>query len=128
FGGEGEQRDRLKVFKTRGPVERGCVAAVFRVYGYLSCVTALFPPQVFSKPVAREFESTVLQEPGKQEVARFEERNPLFVNHLALREQCSYFEVQEGGRDNEELGGLVEVVCAALFVLGKVGNELIGDQ
>src|SRR6202034_1357450 len=49
----------------------------------------------------------------------------LLVLHLAAREQPGCLEVEQGGRDDQEVADLVQVPAAG--ALGDVGNELVGD-
>ena len=56
----------------------------------------------------------VLQQPGEEQVARLEQREVLLVLDLAAGQQPGRLEVEQGGGDDEELGGLAEVPDRAL--------------
>jgi hypothetical protein len=68
-------------------------------------------------------ERAVLHEPGEQEVAGLEQREVVLVLDVALRQQPSRLEVEQRGRDQQELGGLFEIVAEVL----DVADELVGD-
>ena len=51
----------------------------------------------------------VLEEAGEQQVARLQQREVLLVLHLGRRQQPGRLEVEQRGRDNEELRCLAEV-------------------
>ena len=55
----------------------------------------------------------VLQQPGEQQVAGLEQGEVLLVLDLAGRQQPGGLEVEQGGGDDQELGGLAEVPVAA---------------
>ncbi len=66
----------------------------------------------------------VLQQPGEQQVTRLEQREILLVLDLRGRQQPRGLEVEQRGRDDEELGGLAQVP----FGRGaEVRDELVGD-
>ena len=67
----------------------------------------------------------VLQQAREQHVAGLEQREVLLVLHLGLREQARGLEVEQGRRDDEEAGGLLEVGVVAQG--GGVGDEVVGD-
>ena len=82
-------------------------------------------------PLADPLEGSVLQQPGEQQVAGFEQGEVFGVVHLALGQQPGGFEVEQGGGDHDELGGLFEIPPTGP-VLGlaslDVGQELVGDN
>ena len=69
----------------------------------------------------------VLQQPGEEQVAGLDEGEVLVVLRARRREQARGLEVEQGGGDEEELGGLAEVPVA-VGGLGRldVGDELVG--
>ena len=70
-------------------------------------------------------ERPVLQQPGEQQVADFQQREIFLVVDLAGRQQPRGFEVEQRRRDDEECSGLVE---PHLGTDGAgVGDEIIGD-
>jgi len=58
-------------------------------------------------------------------VARFEQRQVLLVLYLGSGQQPGRLQIEQGGCDDEELGGLVQVPVGAHGV--DVRDELIGD-
>jgi hypothetical protein len=67
----------------------------------------------------------VLQQPGEQQVAGLEQGVvAVFGVRLRVRQQPRGLEVEQGGRDDEELRGLVEVHVVA--ERGEVGDEVVG--
>ena len=50
----------------------------------------------------------------------------LGVDELALRQQPGDLQVEQGGRDDEELGRLVELLL--VVDAAQVGDELVGDR
>ena len=70
-------------------------------------------------------ERPVLQQPGEQQVPRLQQREVLVVLDVARRQQPGRLEVEQGGRDHEELAGLVEIPLRAAGP--DVGDELVGD-
>ena len=71
-------------------------------------------------------ERAVLQQPGEQQVARLEQREVLLVLDVALRQQPRRLEVEQGGGDEQERRGLLEVPLRSPAGL-DVGDELVGD-
>ena len=73
-------------------------------------------------------EGAVLQQARKEQVAGLDQGQVLLVLGTDLWEQPGRLEVQECGRDQEELRGLREIP-AGLGLLGRldVGDELVGD-
>ena len=71
-----------------------------------------------------EFVGAVLQQPGEEEVARLQQRQVLLVLDVAGRQQPRRLEVEQRGRNEEELGGLSEIPIAGRR---EVGEELVGD-
>ena len=67
----------------------------------------------------------VLQQPGEQQVAGLEQGEVLGVLHLGVGQQPGGLEVEQRGRDDEELRGLVEVRVVA--ERREVGDEVVGD-
>ena len=51
----------------------------------------------------------VLQQPGEEQVPRLEQGQVLLVLDLGRGQQPGRLEVEQGGRDDQELAGLVEV-------------------
>ena len=75
-------------------------------------------------------EGAVLEQSGEQQVARLEQREVLLVLDVPLRQQAGGLEVQQGGGDQEERRGLVEVPLVAVAGGGTgldVRDELVGD-
>ncbi len=68
----------------------------------------------------------VLQEAGEEQVAGLQQRQVLLVLHLGGREQTGRLQVQQGGRDQQELTGLVEIPVVAHGP--DVRNELVGHH
>ena len=60
----------------------------------------------------RQLVGAVLQQPGEQQVARLEQREVLLVLDLGRRQQPGGLEVEQGRRDDQELGRLAEVPLA----------------
>ena len=60
----------------------------------------------------RELVRAVLQQPGEEQVARLEQREVLLVLDVGGRQQPRGLQVEQGRRDDEELGGLAEVPAA----------------
>src|SRR5207249_8372048 len=73
----------------------------------------------------RLLESLVLQQAREQQVARLQQGQVLLVLDDRGGQQPGGLEVEQGGRDNEELAGLVEVPVVAHRP--DVGDELVGD-
>ncbi len=71
------------------------------------------------------FERAVLQQPGEQQVANLEQRQVFFVVDLSGRQQPGGLEVEQGGGDHQERGGLLQVQLGS--DLAGVGDEVIGD-
>src|SRR6185312_3154145 len=68
----------------------------------------------------------VLQEPCEQQVARLEQRVAAVLRgRLGVGQQPGGLQVEQRGRDDEELRGLVEVRVVA--ERGEVGDEVVGD-
>ena len=67
----------------------------------------------------------VLQQPGEEEVTGLEQLEVVLVVDLGGRQQPGGLEVEEGGGDDEELAGLVEVQFLAQRA--QVRDELVGD-
>ena len=75
------------------------------------------------EPGRHLFERAVLQQAGEQQVARLEQRDVLGVDELALRQQAGDLHVEQRRGDDEELGGLVELLVGV--ELAQVGDELV---
>jgi hypothetical protein len=74
-------------------------------------------------------EGPVLQQAREQQVARLDEGEVLVVLRAGLRQQPGRLEVQQGRRDEQELGGLRQVPARGFRPLGlDVGDELVGDR
>ncbi len=67
----------------------------------------------------------VLQQPGEQQVTGLQQGEVLLVLHLARGQQPGRLEVEQGGRDQQEVARLVEVPLGAPGA--DVGDELVGD-
>ena len=67
----------------------------------------------------------VLQQPGEQQIPGLEQRQILLILHFTGREQPGGLQVEQGGRDDEEVADLIQVPAAG--ALGDVGDELVGD-
>ncbi len=67
----------------------------------------------------------VLQQPREQQVAGLQQREILLVLHVARGQQPGGLQVEQGGRHDQELGGLPEVPRGPLAP--DVGDELVGD-
>ncbi len=67
----------------------------------------------------------VLQQPGEQQVPGLQQGQVLLVLDLARRQQPGRLEVEQGGRHQQEVAGLVEVPLGPLGP--DVGDELVGD-
>jgi hypothetical protein len=68
-------------------------------------------------------ERAVLQQPGEQQVAGLQQREVVLVVDRSARQQPGDLEVEQRGRDHQELGGALEVGPHRL----EVGQELVGD-
>ncbi len=53
-------------------------------------------------------EGLVLEQPGEQEVAGFQQGDVLVVLNLARGQEPGGLEVQEGGGDHQEFAGLIQ--------------------
>jgi hypothetical protein len=71
------------------------------------------------------FVGLVLEQPREEEVAGFEQSEVLFVVDLGAGQEPRGLEVEEGGGDEQELGGLLEV--PRLVEGGDVFDEFGGD-
>src|SRR5205823_13129661 len=72
----------------------------------------------------RVLERLALEQPGEQEVALLEEGQLLVeVDVVAARQQPAGLELDEGGGDEQELGGDVEVEVAHAVDLDQVGVD-----
>ena len=75
----------------------------------------------------------VLQQPGEQQVAGLEQREVLLVLDVRSRQQPSRLEIEQGGTDDQELGGLSQVpgraqgAQVADEVVGHLGQGHLGD-
>ncbi|CAM5697123.1 hypothetical protein SANTM175S_03578 [Streptomyces antimycoticus] len=67
----------------------------------------------------------VLEQPREKQVARLQQGQVRLVLDLGGRQQAGRLEVQQGRRDDEELGGLVEVPVRPHGA--DIGHELVGD-
>jgi hypothetical protein len=67
----------------------------------------------------------VLEQAGEEQVAGLEQFEVEDLLALFVRKQPRGLEVEQGGRDEEELGDLGEV--RLVLELGGVGDELVGD-
>nr|WP_238455363.1 hypothetical protein [Micromonospora sp. ATA51] len=67
----------------------------------------------------------VLQQPGEEQVPRLQQGEVLLVLHLGGGQQPGGLEVEQGGRDQQELARLVQVPLVAHRP--DVGDELVGD-
>ena len=67
----------------------------------------------------------VLQQPREQQVAGLQQGEVLGVLHLGVGQQAGGLEVEQRGRDDQELRGLVEVRVVAEG--REVGDEVVGD-
>ncbi len=71
----------------------------------------------------------ILEQPGKEEVPGFEQRDVFIVLDLAGWQEPGCFEVQEGGGDDQELAGFIQgPLLAVLLELPDVFDELISDR
>ena len=71
-------------------------------------------------------ERAVLQQPGEQQVPGLQQRQVLLVLDRAVGQQPGGLEVQQGGGDDQERGGLVQVPVRALGA--HVRDEVVGDH
>ena len=67
----------------------------------------------------------VLQQPREQQVTRLQQRQVVLVLDVTGRQQPGGLQVQQGRRDDQELGGLVEV--PRLAHAADVRDEVVGD-
>ncbi len=67
----------------------------------------------------------VLQQPGEEQVPGLQEGEVLLVLHVGGGQQPGGLQVEQGGGDQQELAGLVEVPLVAHRP--DVGDELVGD-
>jgi len=67
----------------------------------------------------------VLEQPGEEQVAGLEQGQVLFVLDLAGWQEPGGLEVEQGGRDDQEVTDLVQV--PAVGALRDVADELVGD-
>lgn len=67
----------------------------------------------------------VLEEPGEEEVAGLQQREVLDIVDVPARQEPGGLEVQQGGGDDQEFGGLVQV--RGLAESSGISDELVGD-
>ena len=69
-----------------------------------------------------------MQQTGKEQVARLQQRNILFEGFTMLREQACGLEFQQGCGGDQKFAGFVECTFGAFSVEGvQVCEELVGD-
>lgn len=87
------------------------------------------PPRLLVQPPVEDlrdlFVRAVLQQPGEEQVPRFEERQVGFVLDLGGGQQPGRLQIQQRRRDHQELGRLVQVPVRPHRP--DVHHELIGD-
>lgn len=94
-------------------------------------------PRLVRQPVAEDVRDAlvraVLQQPGEEQVAGLQEREIRLVLHLGHGQQPGRLQVQQCGRDHQELGGLVQVPVrphgpdVRHEVVGHLGQRDLGD-
>ena len=86
-------------------------------------------PRLGLQPLAEDLRDllvrAVLQQPGEEQVPGLEQREVRLVLHLGGGQQPGRLEVEQGGGDDQELGGLVEVPVGPHGP--DVRHELVGD-
>src|SRR6202012_3664909 len=71
------------------------------------------------------FVGPVLQEPGEQQVTSLQQGEVFLVLDLARGQQPGRLQIEQRGRDHQEVAHLVQIPAVRTF--GEVGDELVGD-
>ena len=108
--GQRESGQGGEVGEGEGPDQLGRLAAELLFQPHRATVPGGLALEPALEPGAGALEGTVLQQPGEQQVAGLEQGHVFRIDELTLRQQPDHLEVEQSGRDHEELRRLVELL------------------